>query len=69
VQENDGFVGLADVEEWTERLGLESARQARRLIEDWELRGWLEKDVTAGNKRKVTAELMEAAGMALGQKS
>lgn len=32
-------------------------REARRLVEDWELRGWLERDASQGNARVVTPKL------------
>ena len=35
--------------------------EARRLGSDWQRRGWLVKDATAGNKRRITPELAEIA--------
>lgn len=51
LEENGGYLGLADLQG---RFGL-GQREARRLAEEWERRGWLEKDARAGNRRRVTA--------------
>ncbi len=53
LENNDGYLSLADVQE---RAGLGQGA-ARRLASDWERRGWLRKDKDASNKRHVTPEL------------
>jgi hypothetical protein len=52
LEENEGYLPRVAVEErgW-------SHRDARRLLKEWEHRGWLEKDPNRGNSRKVTIEL------------
>ncbi len=54
VEENGGYLGLADLQG---RLGM-GQREARRLAEEWERRGWLEKDPRAGNRRRVSGEAL-----------
>ena len=56
LEENAGYLPRAAVEErgW-------SHRDARRLLKEWEQRGWLEKDPNRGNSRKVTIELAALA--------
>lgn len=56
LEENDGYLGLADLQ----RFGL-GHREARRLAEEWEARGWLAKDPAAGNRRRITAALAALA--------
>jgi DNA segregation ATPase FtsK/SpoIIIE-like protein len=51
--EHDGYLGIEDVA----RLLDTTAWQARKLAATWERRGWLEKDRSVGNKRKVTDAL------------
>lgn len=53
LEENDGYLGLADLRR---QFGM-GQREARRLAEEWERRGWLEKDRRAGNRRRVTDTL------------
>jgi DNA segregation ATPase FtsK/SpoIIIE-like protein len=48
--EHDGYLGIEDIA----RLLDTTAWQARKLAATWERRGWLEKDRSVGNKRKVT---------------
>ena len=50
LEENDGYLGLADLRR---RFGM-GQREARRLAAEWERRGWLEKDRRAGNRRRLT---------------
>ncbi|MBN1814555.1 MAG: hypothetical protein JXA14_22135, partial [Anaerolineae bacterium] len=61
--EHDGYLGIEDIT----RLLDTTAWQARKLAATWERRGWLEKDRSVGNKRKVTdglcALLPECEGM------
>jgi len=52
LEENSGYMGLSEIREYGD-LGQGAAR---RLAADWERRGWLAKDASAGNKRRVTAE-------------
>jgi hypothetical protein len=54
LEENDGYLGLADLRR---QFGM-GQRQARRLAEEWERRGWLKKDRRAGNRRRVTDVLV-----------
>jgi len=61
---NDGYMTLAAIEE---RLEM-SQYQARRLAEDWETRGWLEKDTTKGNARRMTERLRSLVAMAEGMR-
>jgi DNA segregation ATPase FtsK/SpoIIIE-like protein len=51
--EHDGYLGIEDIA----RLLDTTAWQARKLAATWERRGWLEKDRSVGNKRKVTEAL------------
>jgi DNA segregation ATPase FtsK/SpoIIIE-like protein len=51
--EHDGYLGIEDIA----RLLSTTAWQARKLAATWERRGWLEKDRSVGNKRKVTEAL------------
>jgi hypothetical protein len=51
--EHDGYLGIEDIA----RLLDTTAWQARKLAATWQRRGWLEKDRSAGNKRKVTEAL------------
>ena len=51
--EHDGYLGIEDIG----RLLNTTAWQARKLAATWERRGWLEKDRSVGNKRKVTDAL------------
>jgi len=60
VAENGGYLSLADIQQ---NGGL-GARDARRLAETWERRGWLTKDASNKNRRALTAE-----GRVLGQKA
>lgn len=60
LEENGGYLGLADLQG---RFGL-GQREARRLAEEWERRGWLEKDARAGNRRRVSASLAALADKA-----
>ncbi|MGC8947483.1 MAG: FtsK/SpoIIIE domain-containing protein [Anaerolineae bacterium] len=53
LEENEGYLGLVDLQK---QFGL-GQREARRLAEEWERRGWLEKDARAGNRRRITATL------------
>ena len=55
IRENDGYLGLADIQR---ELGL-TAWKARRLAQKWEQRAWLVKDPDAKNKRRLTEELEE----------
>ena len=48
--EGDGYLSIEDIA----RLLDTTAWQARKLAATWERRGWLEKDRSVGNKRKVT---------------
>ncbi|MBN1661960.1 MAG: hypothetical protein JXA93_26435, partial [Anaerolineae bacterium] len=48
--EHGGYLGIEDIT----RLLDTTAWQARKLAATWERRGWLEKDRSVGNKRKVT---------------
>ena len=48
--DHDGYLGIEDIV----RLLDTTAWQARKLAATWERRGWLEKDRSVGNKRKVT---------------
>ncbi|MBN1136274.1 MAG: hypothetical protein JXM73_06800 [Anaerolineae bacterium] len=61
--EHDGYLSIEDIA----RLLDMTAWQARKLATTWERRGWLEKDRSVGNKRKVTgglcALLPECEGM------
>lgn len=59
LEANGGYLPRADVEAkgWAHR-------EARRLLKEWEHRGWLEKDPNRGNCRKVTAELTSLAAQA-----
>lgn len=56
LEENEGYLPRTAIEArgWTHR-------EVRRLVEEWERRGWLEKDPNRGNGRKVTAELAALA--------
>jgi hypothetical protein len=54
-RENDGYLSLAAIQE---RLEI-GQRPARRLADEWELRGWLRKDPQAYNRRKLTAKLRD----------
>jgi len=58
--ENGGYLGLGDLQG---QFGL-GQREARRLAEEWERRGWLEKDPHVGNRRRVTASLAALADKA-----
>ncbi|MCX7855172.1 MAG: FtsK/SpoIIIE domain-containing protein [Anaerolineae bacterium] len=60
LEENGGYLGLADLQG---QFGL-GQREARRLAEEWERRGWLEKDARAGNRRRVSAALAALANKA-----
>ena len=51
--EHGGYLGIEDVA----RLLDMTVWQARKLAATWERRGWLEKDRSVGNKRKVTEAL------------
>ena len=57
MEENGGYLGLVDLQE---HFGI-GQREARRLAEKWEQRGWLEKDPRAGNRRRVTTALATLA--------
>jgi len=57
LEDNDGYLGLADIQD---QAGMGQG-EARRLAADWELRGWLRKDRDAGNKRYITPELAALA--------
>jgi DNA segregation ATPase FtsK/SpoIIIE-like protein len=59
IAENNGYLSLADIQA---QAGL-GQKEARRLAEEWERRGWLEKDKQAGNKRRVTDELERVLGL------
>jgi hypothetical protein len=47
---HDGYLGIEDIA----RLLDMTAWQARKLAATWERHGWLEKDRSVGNKRRVT---------------
>jgi len=51
--EHEGYLSIEDIT----RLLDTTAWQARKLAATWERRGWLEKDRSVGNKRKVTEAL------------
>jgi hypothetical protein len=53
LNENDGYLPLAVIQE---RGGM-GQYQARKLAEEWQRRGWLDKDTHANNQRFVTPEL------------
>ena len=55
--ENDSYLPLSEIKN---RLGL-SQRKSRALACDWERRGWLAKDASANNARRVTDELAKLA--------
>ncbi|MCP4536646.1 MAG: hypothetical protein GY832_05825 [Chloroflexi bacterium] len=52
-QSNNGYLSLADIQGHAQI----TSHAARALGDDWQRRGWLEKDVTVGNKRRVTDKL------------
>jgi len=58
LNEHQGYLTLPDIQR---QLGV-GPSPARRLAEEWELRGWLKKDPLAGNARKITALLQALAG-------
>ncbi|MCP4542292.1 MAG: hypothetical protein GY832_34655 [Chloroflexi bacterium] len=53
LESNDGYLSLKEIRDHA-RL---TSHAARALALDWQRRGWLEKDNTAGNKRRVTGKL------------
>jgi hypothetical protein len=55
LNEAEGKLTIPLVLEW----GGMSYHQARKLLEDWEARGWVEKDVNRGNARVITPVLRE----------
>lgn len=50
LENNDGYLSLADIQ----AVGQLGQMDSRRLAQSWERRGWLEKDSSARNKRRVT---------------
>jgi hypothetical protein len=50
-----GYLGLAEMHE----VGGLGEMEAKRLAQKWERRGWLEKDRSRGNKRRVTPALVD----------
>jgi hypothetical protein len=72
IEQNDGYLGLTDIQERAHMLARAGARAcedigpsgrgySRRLAANWENRGWLQKDATAGNCRRITDELRQIA--------
>jgi hypothetical protein len=59
IRENGGYLSLPNIQS---RANV-GPREARRLAESWERRGWLEKDPKARNRRRVTKSLAGAAGL------
>ena len=57
VAENGGYLSLADIQArgWGKKA-------AERLAAAWEARGWLAKDTSAGNKRRITEALGDQTG-------
>lgn len=51
--QNNSYLGLTDIQDQL-HIG---QRPARRLAEEWELRGWLEKDTQMSNRRRITPQL------------
>ncbi len=62
VEENNSYLSLADIRQ---RAGM-GQREARRLADTWERRGWLVKDTQSKNRRRVSDDLM---GWVSGQKA
>lgn len=60
--DNDGYLSLADIQRQAQ-LG---PREARRLADTWERRGWLVKDTQRKNRRRVSDDLK---GCVAGQKA
>jgi len=58
--ERNGYLTLAEIQD---RLGI-GQRPARRLAEEWGLRGWLQKDPGAANARRITEVLAALADKA-----
>jgi hypothetical protein len=54
-RENAGYLSLTDIQTQL-HVG---QRPARRLAEAWEVRGWLQKDPQAYNRRQITAKLRD----------
>ena len=53
LKETDGRMTIPLLQEW----GL-GHRAARKLLADWEMRGWLKRDLSRGNARFITEKLM-----------
>jgi len=61
-RENDGVLTIADIQ----ARGGVGQREARRIAEQLEARGWLAKDRAADNRRRITAATIGALGLGLG---